>query len=405
MDLVADASWRAAPARSARAHAEALRRTRGATVLLAAAGALGVPCGAQETVYRGDVLDALSLADGTVAVAEEGRLLLVRPGGRAVLVDGSFESVTRIARAPDGGVVVWDDASQTAFVVRSDGVEDRAVPLADSRSELGSGERTFVGLLPGDVGLFEEVDPGHPFAFSSGPSRNPVRYKLVARSGSETVAWQALGAQNVVLATDRGITSAPVIFGYGALVANVVGGGFVVAQTEWAEAVALDAEGARTGAIPLPPPGPAPSRDQVERERERLIATLRMPPMLEDVVMALPLPPERLREHLAAWSASRVEALRVAPANAAPPRVSALRVDRERRVWMRRFAPPGTAVVVWDVRPLSGADGFSVGLPAAWRVFDAQGDRMLAGVEESGAVTRVVFAPIHFVRDRGTPPR
>ncbi len=370
--------------------------TRWWTALVSTVCALGTPCGAQETLYEGDVVEALLLSDGTVAVAEEDRLLLVRPSGRAVVVDGSFESVTRVAHATGGGVVVWDDSSQTAFVVRPDGVETRAVSFANSKLGARNGERNFVGLVADDVGLFEEVDPGNIFTLSSGPSRNLVRYKIVAHDGSgdsEAVVWEALGDQKFIHQTDYGMSGAPVIFGYGVLVANIFGGGFVVTQTEALEAAVLDAEGTRIGAIPLPPPGPSVSRDQIEWERDRLMAMPQVPPELEDVLSGI-LPPERLRETLAANSASGIEALRATPANTIPPRISALRVDRERRVWMRRFVPPRAAVAVWDVRPLSDSGGFSVDLPATWNVFDADGDHMLVGVEEMGMVTRVVSALI-----------
>ncbi len=218
--------------------------------------------------------------------------------------------------------------------------------------------------------------------------------------------WEALGDEIFVHSTSYGIRGAPVIFGYGVLAANIVGGGFAVAQTEAPEAAVLDVEGARIRTIPLPPSGPGVSRDQIEWERDRLMAMPQVPPRIEDILNDI-LPPDRAREALAASSANRVEALRMAQANTVPPRISALRVDRERRVWMRRFAPPRATVAVWDVHPLSADDGFSVDLPVAWNVFDADDGRMLVGVKEGETATRVVSARIRrwLSADRGAESR
>ncbi len=357
----------------------------------AAAFAMGTPCTAQETVFEGNASGALFLNDGVVAVAEGNRVLLMPVSGRqTATLDGPFASVKRIVRSPDGGLVVWDDSLYAAFVFDGD-EERRVVPFF--KPGLGGGEVNFVALLAGDAGLFAEVDPGNPFALSAGPARNPVRYTTIAADGTRNVVWEALGKERVIHRTGRGMASAPVIFGYEVFAAHADGGRFVVAQTEAEVAFVLGPDGTQLGAVPMPSFGPAVSQDQIKRERARLIASYDPGPM-EDILSTL-LPENRVREAVAGMSAGSIEALRAAPVNPVPPRISDLRVDRNERVWMRRFVAPGAPEAVWDVRPLDGGGAFTAELPAHWTVFDAHDGRILAGVrDETGTVTSVVLTEI-----------
>ena len=214
--------------------------------LVATVFALGAPCRAQETVFEGNASGALLLDNGAVAVAEGNRVLVIPPSGRRmVTIDGPFASVKRIVRSPDGGLVVWDDSLYAAFVFDGDGDEHRVVPF--SSRGLGGGEVNFVALLAGDLGLFEEADPGNPFAASPGPTRNPVRYTTIGIDGTRNVVWEALGKERVIHRTENGMKSAPVIFGYDVLATHVDGGRFVVAQTEGEEAIVLDLDGTQVG--------------------------------------------------------------------------------------------------------------------------------------------------------------
>ncbi len=357
-----------------------------------AALALGLPCKAQDTIFEGDAAGAILLDDGTVVVAGQSRVQLIPPGGRRpTLLDGSFAAASLVMRSSDAEFVVWDDSLYAAFVFDSSGDERRVV--AFSKPGILTGTVAFVGLLPGDAGLFEEADPGSPFVPVVGAARDPVSYVAVREDGSRTLLWEAQGDEKVIHRTANGMTSAPVVFGYGVRAAVAGGGRFVVAQTEGDEAVIVHADGGRAGALPMPPPGEALSAEHVEMERNRLIETFSTGRM-ESVLGAI-LSQDLVREAVAGMSSARADAVRSAPANSMPPRISDLRVDRDQRVWMRRFAPPGETAALWDVRPMSGGEGFTVELPASWSVLDAAGGSVLAGVQtERGGLERVVLATI-----------
>lgn len=357
---------------------------------------------AQQTVHEGEVQGALLLAGGAVAVAEEGRVLLYPPSGMsAATIDGPFERVTRLLPGPDGGWTVWDDSLWAAFAFADDGGE-RGV-LRFSKPGPGGGAVDFLAWLPGETGLFEEVDIGNPFVLLAGGSpRFPVRYMAVNADGSRRELWVGQGRETAMHRTANGMSSAPVLFGYGTLGAGLVGGrGFVVAQTEGEEAIVIAADGAPMAALPMPPQGEAVTEDEVEAERARLIANsgpsaserrsdTRMESILSEV-----LPEDRVRETIEVLAAARIEAIRNAPANSLPPRISGLIADRDDRVWLRRFLRPGQSAAIWDVLPIDGSEGWSVQLPAKWIVFDAAGTRVLAGLmDEAGAVVRVVVGDL-----------
>ena len=358
------------------------------------------PAYAQQTVHEGEVQGALLLAGGAVAVGEEERVLLYPPSGASsAAIDGPFARITRLLPGPDGGLVVWDDSLWAAFAFAEDGGE-RGV-LRFPKPGPGGGAVDFLAWLPGETGLFEEVDIGNPFVLLAGGSpRFPVRYMAVNTDGSRRELWVGQGRETAMHRTANGMSSAPVLFGYGALGTGLAGGrGFVVAQTEGAEAVVIAADGAQMAALPMPPQGETVTEDEVEAERARLIANsgpsgtethMRMESILSEL-----LPEDRVRETIEVFAAARIEAIRNAPANSLPPRISNLIADRNDRVWMRRFLRPGQSVATWDVLPIDESEGWSVQLPARWTVFDAAGTRILAGVtDEAGAVVRVVMADL-----------
>ena len=274
----------------------------------------------------------------TVAIADEHRVHIVPLArGRMTTLDGPFARVKQIMHSPDGHLVVWDDSLYAAFVLDDDGDERRTVPF--TKLGIGGGEVSFVALLAGDVGLFEEVDPGNPFSPTAGPSRNPVRYTTIAPDRTTDTVWTALGKERVVHRLERGMASAPVIFGYEVLATHAGGDRFVVAQTDEEEAIVLSSDGTRVGTVPMPSFGPAVSQDQIDQERARLIAS--QGPGRAESIFSNILPAAQVREAMAAMNADRIEALRAAPANSIPPRISDVRVDSGNRVWMRRFVPPG----------------------------------------------------------------
>lgn len=357
---------------------------------MAAAYAIGAPCNAQEALVEGDIVGAVLLNGRTVAVAEKHRVHLIsmtRTASR-ISVDGPFTRVQHIGRAVDGELVVWDDSLWAAFVFADDGDERRTV--AFSKPGIGGGEVNFVALLADDVGVFSEADPGNPFSPTAGSSRNPVWYTTYARDGTKGLAWQALGRERVVHQVEGGMSSAPVIFGYDVIAAPIDGDRFVVAQTEGAAAVVVGPDGTRVSTVPMPPIGPTMSQDQIEQERTRLIATYdpgRLPGILSTI-----LPEARVREAVEGMRAGRLEALRAAPANSVPPRISDLRVDSNGRVWMRRFVPPGDTLAVWEIRSVDGGGHGTVELPTNWVLYDATATRILVGVRDAdGLVTRVVL--------------
>jgi hypothetical protein len=359
--------------------------------------ALGTPCKGQEIVFEGNASDALLLDDGVIAVASENRVFLVQSTGRGTMtrVNGSFASVGSIGRAPNGDLVVWDDSLWAAFVF-DHAVERRVIPF--SQPGLVSGEVSFVALFTGDTGLFEEVDIGNPFALSSGPYRHPVRYVAIAADGARKVVWEALGKEASIHPTDGGMSSAPIIFGYGVLACRVDDDRFIVAQTELGEAAVVGRDGRRLGAVPMPSFGPTVSDDQVEQERARLIAT-RSARLREDLSMeaflGTVLSEDQVREAVAKMTAGSRQALQAASANSMPPRISDLRVDGEGRVWMQRFVLPGDTLAVWEVRSVEGSANSSFELPAAWVVFDLRDGLGLVGMrDESGAVTSVGLAEL-----------
>lgn len=359
--------------------------------------ALGTPCKAQEVLFEGNVSGALVLDDGVSAVASENQILLVPSTGPRTItrLNGSFAAVGRIGRAPDGDLVVWDDSLWAAFVFDQD-VERRVVPFP--QPGMVSGEVNFVALLTDDTGLFEEVDMGNPFALSSGPYRHPVRYVAVSADGTRKVVWEALGKQASIHPTDGGMSSAPIIFGYGVLARRVDDSRFIVAQTELDEAYVVGREGRRLGAVPMPYFGPVVSEAQIEQERARLIATrgarLREELPLEEFLGTV-LSEDQVREAVAKMTAGSIQALRATSANSVPPRISDLRVDGDGRVWMQRFLPPGDTLAVWQVQAVESNERRSFELPAAWVVFDMWDGRGLVGVrDQSGAVTTVGLAEL-----------
>ena len=358
--------------------------------------ALGTPCKGQEIVFEGNTSDALLLDDGVIAVASENRVLLVQSTGRGTMtrVNGSFASVGDIGRISNGDLVVWDDSLWAAFVF-DHGVERRVIPF--SQPGMVSGEVGFVALFTGDTGLFEEVDIGNPFALSSGPYRHPVRYVAIAADGARKVVWEALGKEASSHPTDGGMSSAPIIFGYGVLARRVDDDRFIVAQTELGEAAVVGRDGRRLGAVRMPSLGPAVSDDQIEQERARLIATRSARPrdLPMEAFLGTVLSEDQVREAVAKMTAGSIQALRATSANSMPPRISDLRVDGEGRVWMQRFVPPGDTLAVWEVRSVEGSANSSFELPAAWVVFDLRDGLGLVGVrDESGAVTSVGLAQL-----------
>ncbi len=368
----------------------------------AAAWAMALPGTDQQTIYEGEAAGALLLNNGVVAVVAEGRVLLVSPGDtRTAALDGPFARVNRIVHGREGGLVVWDDSVWTAFVFADDG-EERSIRFREPG--MGGGEVNFLALLPDETGLFEEVDIGNPFALMAGalPPRFPVRYMAVAADDSRNELWAGRGKERSMHRTANGMSSAPVIFGYGVLAAGLAGGrGFVVAQTDGAEAVVIAADGVGLAALPMPPQEPAVTEDEVEAERARLIATSDRSDEAKELdshmetLLRGRLPEDRIKEMFEGIAAARIEAIRNAPANSLPPRISGLTADRDDRVWMRRFARPGQTVATWNVFPIDGGQGWAVQLPASWTVFDATGDRVLAGVmDESGGVVRVIAAEL-----------
>lgn len=359
--------------------------------------ALGTPCKGQEILFEGAVSEALLLDDGVIAVASGNRVLLMSSTGlrTTTRLDGSFTSVGRIGRAPDGALVVWDDSLWAAFVFDHD-VERRVIPF--SQPGMVSGEVNFVALLTEDTGLFEEVDIGNPFALSSGPYRRPVRYVAIAKDGTRKVVWEALGKQASIHPTDGGMSSAPIIFGYGVLARRVDDNRFVVAQTELEEAVVVGRDGRRLGALPMPSVGRGVSEDQIEQERARLIA-MRGARMREELpleeFLGTVLSEDQVREAVAKMTEGSEQALRATSANAIPPRISDLRVDGDGGVWMRRFVPPGNTMAVWQVQAVEGTGRRSFELPATWVVFDVRDGVGLVGVrDEAGAVTSVGLAEL-----------
>ncbi len=360
------------------------------------------PGDAQRTIHEGEVQGALLLDGGAVAVAAGERILLYPPSGApATAIDGPFTRVTRLLPGPDGGLAVWDDSLWAAFAFAEDGGE-RGV-LRFPKPGPGSGEVDFLAWLPGETGLFEEVDVGNPFALLAGGSpRFPVRYMAVKADGSRRELWVGQGRETAMHRTANGMSSAPVLFGYRALAAGLAGGrGFVVAQTEGEEAVVIAADGTPMSALAMPPQGEAVTEDEVEAERARLIANSgpsgkerRLDTQMESILSEL-LPEDRVREAIEALAAARIEAIRHAPANSLPPRISGLVAARDDRVWMRRFLRPGQSVATWHLLPIDGGEGWSVQLPANWTVFDAAGARILVGVtNEAGAVVRVAVGDL-----------
>ncbi len=352
--------------------------------------AVGAPCAAQELVFEGAATGAVLLNGGTVAVAEHDRIHFVLPTrSRTITVGQPFKAVRLIGRTTDGDLVAWDDSLYAAFVLDDRGDDQRVIPF--SVPGLGGGEVNFVALLAGDVGLFEEVDPGNPFNPAAGRSRNEVRYSAILGDGTKTVLWEALGKEMVIHRTETGMASAPVIFGYDVLARHVDSGRFLVAQTEGEAASVVGPDGIPVGQVPLPPRGPALSLARIEEERARLMAT-HDPGPIESILSTI-LPTDQIREAREAMSAAAVAAIGVAPANQVPPRISDMRVDRQRRVWMRRVVPAGATSAVWDVRPLDGGASQTTELPASWIVFDALDDRVLAGISsETDEIVAVVWA-------------
>ncbi len=367
---------------------------RRATLMLVAC-AFSVPCQAQETVYEGDPTGVLLLNDSTVAVAEEDRVIIIAPAGRWSL-EGPFTKVTRLTRSPSSDLVVWDDSLYAAFELSGSygrGAKWGVVRFSQPRG-IGGGEVSFLGLLNRHVGLFEEVDIGNIFSLSVGPSRNPRRYVAIGTDGTRNVLWQALGKEQAILSTAGGMSSAPIIFGYGVIASNVGDGRFIVGQTELTEAVVVDARGRRLATVPMPSVGPAVTEDQIARERARLIATLDVGPLEQQLRMGMS--EEQARQVAAAMTDGSTQALRITTANSIPPRISDLRVDLDQRVWLRRFVPPDATTATWDVHALGGDVGHTVELPAHWVLFDAVADLILVGVRDgTGNVRRVVLGPAH----------
>lgn len=360
--------------------------------LAVATCALGAPCKAQENleiIFEGRVSEAVMLDGSAVAVAEDDQVHIISLSrGRRVALDGPFAKVENIVRSPDGGLVVWDDSLYAAFVFDVDGKERRVVTFPTRG--IVSGEVDFVALLAGDVGLFGEVVLGNPFAISPGPYRNPVQYATITTDGTRNVLWEALGKERIIHKGEQGTASAPVIFGNQVFARPVDGERFVVAQTEEVEAIVLSLDGTRSGTVPMPSVGSAISQYQVEQERARLIAAY-TPGPLEEMLREL-LPEAQAKERMAKLTAGAMEALRAAPANRAPPRISDLRVDSNGRVWMRRFVPPGDTLAVWEIRSVDGGGHRTMELPTNWVLYDATATRILVGVRAAdGLVTRVVL--------------
>ena len=357
--------------------------------------ASGTPCSAQEIVFEGHASEAIWLTDELVVVAAGNQVVLVSSTGRRTVtrVEGSFASVGTIGRGAGGDFVVWDDSLWAAFVFDHDD-ERRVVPFAQPR--MVSGEVNFVALLAEDIGLFEEVDMGNPFAPSAGRYRHPVRFVGVGSDGTRSVLWEAQGREGAIYPTEGGMSSAPIIFGYGALAAAVDANRFVVAQTELEQADIVSRDGRGLGVVSMPPFGDSVSEGQIEQERRRLIETddigrigdLR----LEDILGTM-LPEDRVDEALAKLREGSAIALRATSANSLPPRISDLRVDGDGRVWMRRFAAPGASTAVWDVQPLDGGARRELAMPADWTVLDARGERLLVGVRDAaGTVTTILVS-------------
>lgn len=358
-------------------------------LVLTALPVLVAPSYAQEALIEGDIVGALILAEGTVAVAEEDRIHFIEMGDPANrrTITSPFARVTHLSRAPDGDLVVWDDSLWVAFVFNADGEERRLIPFP--KPGIGGGTVTFTALLADDVGLFAEADPGDAFAPTAGPSRNPVIYTTYARDGTLGIAWQALGKERSVHQVERGMSSAPVIFGYDVLAAAIDGAHFLVAQTEADEAVVVGPGMTEVASVPLPPTGPDVSPEQIEQERARLIALYN--PGRRASILSTILSDQRVAEAMAGLKSGRLEALRAAPANSIPPRITDLRVDSGHRTWMRQFVLPGDTMATWDVRSLTGDEIETLLLPANWVVFDATDDgRPLIGLKNvEGAVTVV----------------
>ncbi len=363
-------------------------------ILGSVVGALAAPPGgAQEIVFEGNASEALFLDGGTIAIASEDRVFLVPSAqpGIPTRLGGSFAAVERIGRAPDGDLVVWDDSLWAAFVFDQD-VERRVIPFP--RPGMLSGEINFVALFTGDTGLFEEADIGNPFAPSPGRQRRPVRYVAITTDGARDVVWEALGREMAIHATDRGMASAPIVFGYGVLARRVDGHRFIVAQTELDEAFVVDREGRRLTALGLPALGQPVTEHDIEQERARLIAMRRQGHPL-DAVLGTMLSEDQVRDAVEMFNAVSMQAHRAAPANSIPPRISDLRVDGEGRVWMRRFIPPGHTLAVWEARSLQGGRSHMIELPAEWILFDLRDGLGLVGVrDQCGAVTGVGLTEI-----------
>lgn len=358
---------------------------------IAATGVLFVPCEAQEVLFEApDIAGALFLQDGAVAVADaaEQRLHFVDSQGSVATHGHRFGDMQLTGRL-SGHVVIWDATAYSAVVVASANAAARVVSFPEPG--LRDGQSRLVALLPGDIGILELADPGNPFAqIPEGRHRSTARYVAFPPDEPSYRIAQARGKESAFVRTDGAIASGPVVFGYDVFVAQIDGFGIIVAESDASTASVVGTRG-ELEAVPLPPRGTPVSQEQIEQERSRLLLQHDAGPVRDLLATILPKDQiERMAERITADSYRTVQA---APGNTMPPRISDLRVDRNGRVWMRRFALGGGTTAVWDVHSLENGNRQTTALPASWVVFDAADDRVLAGVRsETGQVVRVVIA-------------
>lgn len=358
---------------------------------IVATSVLFVPCEAQEVLFEAqDIGGALFLEDGGVAVADatDQRLRFVDTQGSVATHGHQFGDMQLTGRL-SGHVVIWDAAAYSAVLVASANAAARVVPFPEPR--LGDGPSRLVALLPGDIGIIEQVDRGNAFAqIPEGRHRSTVQYVAFPPDGPRYRIAEARGEESAFVATDGAIASGPVVFGYDVFVAQIDGLGVIVAESDASTATVVGTRG-EVESVPLPARGTPVSHEQIEQERSRLLLEHNAGPVSD--VLATILPEDQVKRMAERIAADSYRTVQAAPANTVPSRISDLRVDRNGRVWMQRFALGSAATAVWDVHSLESGERQTIELPASWVVFDATDNRVLAGVRgETGTVVRVVIA-------------
>ncbi|MGD2069732.1 MAG: hypothetical protein PVI57_13745 [Gemmatimonadota bacterium] len=309
-----------------------------------------------------EVVGAVRLADGTVAVADAAQeVRFFGPGGGHVRTvggpgegPGEFTGLAALARHPGGGVWAWDFSLRRVTRISGDGEIDDVVTLDPEPPVLSP-----VGALPDGTFVFKQLWGAGATAAATrtGLRRDPVAVVRLDASGALLDTLDLVPGREVHIEEEdgRGVMITPP-FGRNA-VGTVRGDRVVVGSQETFEVRELAPDGAVLRVLRLP------SRDVGldPADARRL---------LDERVEAAP--PER--------RATLRRSLGAIPFPESRPAYGGLLADREGNLWVSEWAPFPRVPGRWTV---FGPDGRWLGeveMPPGFQPTDI-GDDWLVGVQ------------------------